>query len=296
MPCYGPLTAYRPKADSGDKRLVFDKRRSETGVAIQIPCGKCSGCRLEHSRQWAVRCMHEKRMHSASAFVTLTYDNDHLPKGATLVKKDLQNFMKRFRNVAGEGVRFFACGEYGERSLRPHYHLLLLNRDFGDKRVVTRGSEYNLYSSKVLSDLWTAGNHVIGDVTFESCAYTARYCMKKINGPKAAAHYAGREPEFIVMSRRPGLGAGYFDKYAQEIVDHDTIIVNSKPAALPRYYDGRLPSVLPENLGLHTAMELVKLRRRCKITMAMRRDNSLRRLHIRETVALAKLRLKGRVL
>jgi len=95
MPCYGPLTAYRPKSNSSDRRLVFRKTDSETGIPIKIPCGKCPGCKLEQSRQWAVRCMHEKRLHNSSCFVTLTYDDNNLPNGNTLVKSDLQNFLKR---------------------------------------------------------------------------------------------------------------------------------------------------------------------------------------------------------
>lgn len=296
MPCYGPLTGYYPKRDANDRRLVFRKDRSETGIPIKIPCGRCSGCRLEHSRQWAVRCMHEKRLHMASAFLTLTYDNAHLPPGGTLVKSDLQNFMKRYRNYAGNGVRFFACGEYGETSNRPHYHVLLLNSDLPDRRVVTTGPDYNLYDSKLLSSMWRHGHHVIGDVTFESAAYVARYCMKKITGDKAAAHYGDRCPEFIVMSRRPGLGTGYFDKYSSELVGHDSVIVNGYPAALPRFYDSKLPAVLPDTDGLLSAVELLKFKRRRKITRAMRADNTLRRLRVREIVMEAKLKQKARVL
>lgn len=247
--------------------------------------------------------MHEKRLHSQSAFLTLTYDDAHLPAGNTLVKAHLQNFMKRLRdrydwyaNENSSGVRFFACGEYGEKSCRAHYHVLLLNRDLPDRRIVKSGSEYNLYESKALRELWPHGHHAIGDVTFESCAYVARYCMKKITGEKAAAHYGNRLPEFIVMSRRPGLGAGYFDKYASELVNHDSVIVNGHPAALPRYYDNKLPAVLPDRDGLLSSIELLKFKRRRKITRAMRADNSLRRLRVREVVMEAKLKQKARSL
>lgn len=146
---------------------------------MKIPCGKCPGCKLEQSRQWAVRCLHEKRLHTESCFVTLTYDDAHLPPGNTLVKADLQNFLKRLRHDTGPGLRFFACGEYGSKTLRPHYHLLLLNSDFADKKLIKSGSAYNLYGSARLSKLWPFGHHALGDVTFESAAYVARYCMKK---------------------------------------------------------------------------------------------------------------------
>lgn len=225
-------------------------------------------------------------MHSDSAFVTLTYDNDHLPAGGTLVKRDLQLFMKRLRKEYPPGLRFFACGEYGEISLRPHYHLLLLNQDFMDKRPVSRGSEYTLYTSSLLSELWTAGSHVIGDVSFDSAAYVARYCTKKITGPKAAAHYNGREAEFLVMSRRPGIGSAYVEKYASEIYTHDNVIVNGVPASVPRFYDNKYAS---QSDTCAARLAVLKIARRRKIN---RVDKGTTRLRICEVVTLAKLSQK----
>lgn len=305
MPCYGPLTAYRPRRllangqVNPDRNLVFKKTDAESGIPINIPCGKCVGCRLEQSRQWAVRCMHEKRLHNASTFVTLTYDNKHLPPNNSLVKPDLQNFMKRLRHETGPGLRFFACGEYGDKSNRPHYHVLLLNASFDDQKVATTGPDYSLYTSDKLSKLWTFGNHVLGDVTFESCAYVARYCLKKNQNGKTVSD--GRSPEFLVMSRRPGIGADYFNKYTDELLSHDTIIVNGVPAALPRFYDNKLAGVTglsePVPGSLYTRMENIKNRRRRKISVAQRKnDGTLSRLRIREVVALAKLNLKKREL
>lgn len=299
MPCDGPLTAYYPKSDSPDRRLVFRKENSETGIPIKIGCGKCSGCRLEHSRQWAVRIMHEKRMHNASSFVTLTYDDKHLPKNHSVVKSHLQNFMKRYRKHAGSGVRFFACGEYGERSQRPHYHVLLLNRDFDDRKFYKMSGENRLYTSKVCDEIWAAGLTVIGDVTFDSAAYVARYCMKKITGPHAKFHYGTREPEFIVMSRRPGIAASYFDKHKQELIDHDSVIVNGVEAALPRYYDVKIAALDPISVasGLYSGAELIKVRRRRRLDIATRKaESTSRRRLVREMVRMAKLSLKGRTL
>lgn len=297
MPCWGPLTAYRPAEGAADRRLVFRKDKSDTGIAIKIPCGRCSGCKLEHSRQWAVRCLHEKRLHNASAFVTLTYNDANLPSGRTLLKSDLKHFMYRLRKRLGNGIRFFACGEYGEQTLRPHYHILLLSHDFEDRQYYRMSGQHKLYTSKTLSKLWTVGDHYIGDVTFESAAYVARYCMKKITGKKANEHYKGRVPEFIVMSRRPGIGTGYFQRYTDELLDNDTIIVNGVPAALPRFYDNKIANILPEDkIGLYTRAELIKIKRRRKITQAQKRDNTSGRLRVRELVSQAKLKLKPRVL
>lgn len=297
MPCYGPLTAYRPKSDAPDRRLVFKKSDSETGIGIKIPCGKCPGCKLEQSRQWAVRCMHEKRLNSASCFITLTYDDHNLPNDRALVRSDLTKFLKRCWHINNR-LRYFACGEYGETTDRPHYHVLLLDTDFMDKKLIKSGSQYNLYASSVLSKLWQKGNHALGDVSFESAAYVARYCMKKRQNGKTRTD--GKTPEYIVMSRRPGLGTGYFTKYKNEIINHDTIIVNGLPAALPRFYDSMLEKEyagLTDKLGFYTKMELVKLKRRRKLTSPQSRaDRSQRRLRIREVVTLAKLKLKAKTL
>lgn len=290
MPCYGPITAYYPKASSGNTRLVFRLSDAETGVPLKIPCGKCAGCRLEHSRQWALRCMHEKRMHTDSAFLTLTYNDANLPSGGTLVKRDLQLFMKRLRKEYPNGLRFFACGEYGDKSLRPHYHVLLLNSDFADKRPVSTGSRYTLYTSQLLSKLWPAGSHVIGDVNFESAAYVARYCMKKMSGPKAKDHYNGREAEFLVMSRRPGIGTAYLAKYSGEMYTHDNVIVNGVPSSLPRFYDTKYASLSDT---CEARLNLLKIARRRKLS---RQDRGTTRLRIREVVTLAKLALKGKTL
>lgn len=290
MPCYGPLTAYQPKASSGQTRLVFKKADSETGIAITIPCGKCIGCKLEHSRQWAMRCMHEKRMHSESCFLTLTYDNAHLPAGGTLVKRDLQLFMKRVRKQFGEGVRFFACGEYGDKTQRPHYHVLLLNKDFADRKPVTTRSEHPYYTSVLLSKLWTDGGHTIGNVDFESAAYVARYCTKKISGPGAEKHYGQREKEFLLMSRRPGIGTTYLQKYEREIYAHDNVIVNGVPSSIPRFYDTKFASLSDTNAE---KLEQLKLKRRRKLN---RKDKGTTRLRVREVVQIAKLGLKKRTL
>jgi len=291
VPCYGPLTAFKPKAGVDDRRLVFRKDKSETGIALKVPCGRCAGCRLEHSRQWAMRCMHEKRLHRDSAFLTLTYDNKHLPSGGSLVKRDLQLFMKKYRRMAGTGIRFFACGEYGEKTARPHYHVLLLNSDLQDKQYAKMAGSFRLYFSKSLREIWDKGDHYIGEVTFDSCAYVARYCMKKITGPPAEAHYKGRQPEFIVMSRRPGIGAGYFERYGHEIYAHDSVIINGVATSPPRFYDLRYAATSGAASN-HLDLLKVKRRRKCK----NKSDSTSARLRVRELVAMAKLKLKARTI
>lgn len=301
MGCDGPLTAYRPAAGSSDRRLVFDKRKSHSGIAITVPCGQCSGCKLEHSRQWAVRCMHELKTHpgAGSSFLTLTYDNEHVPANYSLDKSEYQNFLKRLRKITGSGLRFFGCGEYGEKFGRPHYHIILFNYRPDDCKLYTRGLEHNLYTSATIEETWGNGDVKIGDVTFDSCAYVARYCLKKITGPPAEAHYKGRTPEFVTQSRKPGLGFNYYTQYKSEILAHDTIIMNGHAVTPPRYYDK-----LTENSDANmrhklqpSIMEAIKTKRRAKaFTSAAKLDKTSRRRRTKELVRLAKLKQKARIL
>lgn len=310
MPCYGPHTAYYPKrmvysafeggwVPNPDQKLVFRKDESETGVPLKIPCGKCFGCLLERSRQWAMRCMHEKRMHrTGSAFLTLTYDDKNNP--GTLVKRDLQLFMKKLRKVRPPGLRFFACGEYGEQFLRPHFHILLFNTHFPDQKNISKlnlnsgnTTEYSLKSSAELQSIWPLGLHRIGDVNFQSCAYVARYLMKK----QADKPLPGLAPEFVVMSRRPGLGAAYFDKYQSEIINHDKVIINGTPVGVPRFYDTRI-SQLDANMclpGQPSLTEQIKTRRR-RALVSSKEEKTSARMRTKEIVAIARLSQKSRTI
>ena len=287
MPCFGPLTAYHGKSvnpETGKRSLVFKLSQAFDGARITVPCGRCVGCRLERSRLWAIRVMHEKRMHFESAFVTLTYDNAHLPSGATLVRRDVQLFLKRLRKVRPEGLRIFGCGEYGERTLRPHYHLLFLNTRFPDMYFYKASkSGKPLYRSDELEKLWPLGNNLIGDVTFESATYCARYCLKKISGTKAADHYGDRLPEFSIMSRRPGIGRTWFEKYHPEAYAHDSAIMNGREVGLPRYYDVLYGDIDPVHL------EFVKIARRDRALDRSVEDDTPKRMRVREQFEELKL-------
>lgn len=292
MPCFYPLIAYL-SADltaSGKRQVVFSPTASFTGLPMKLPCGQCVGCRLERSRQWAVRCLHENKCHDRSVFLTLTYDDDHLPDGGTLIKRDLQLFMKRLRKSRFEKVRFYACGEYGETTFRPHYHVLLFGTDFPDKRFYKDSPAGEpLYRSCELDSLWSCGVHSIGAVTFESAAYCARYVMKKITGPMADWHYSGREPEFVNMSRKPGIGAPWLARFGSEVYRHDSVIVRGIEARPPRFYDNKYELVDPDRMKL-----IVKDRRASGIGGRFDPENSLDRRRVRERVATAKVNLYRR--
>ncbi|QCQ84687.1 replication initiator protein [Blackfly microvirus SF02] len=311
MGCDGPLTAYQPASTSVDRRLVFDKRKSHSGIAVQVPCGQCSGCRLEHSRQWAIRCMHELRSHphgTPSAMLNLTYDNEHVPHGYTLSLRDYQLFMKKLRKISGPNLRFFGCGEYGDKNHRPHYHIITFNYRPTDTELYKRGPDYNLYTSEKLTSLWGNGHAVIGDVSFESCAYVARYCLKKRTGKTADEHYTVTLPdgskfkrlkEFNTMSRNPGLAFNYYQKYQSEILAHDNIVMNGHTVSVPRYYD-KLTEKLDANMRQKiqkSTLEKIKSNRRRKALVSIdKADNTSRRRRTKELVRLAKLKQKAREL
>lgn len=213
MPCYSPLDAWRPfnsdrklEKGTGSKKLVFvsSSRCAQVKPDLKVPCGQCVGCRLERSRQWAVRCVHESKLHAENCFITLTYDskkappldveNDQkLPSDISLYYRDFQLFMKRLRKRFPEKkIRFYMCGEYGENFGRPHFHACIFGHNFDDLVHWQTRNKVPLYRSKTLEELWPYGYSSVGTVTFESAAYVARYIMKKVTGEAAELHYTFR--------------------------------------------------------------------------------------------------------
>jgi len=231
------------------------------GIPTPLPCGQCIGCRLERSRQWAIRLMKERKLHDRSSFLTLTYTDDHLPRlpsgRPTLVLDDVQLFLKRLRkHFEPNPLRFFQCGEYGEQTARPHHHMILFGEDFCKDRVRVEDSRsgFAQYKSETLHKLWAKNSApwqkariTISEVSFESAAYVARYCLKKHTGKGSKFFYAGRKPEFVTMSRNPGIASRYFEEYRTDIYPHDEVIPDlGRPAGLPpRYFDKLLEKVDP---------------------------------------------------
>jgi len=296
MPCYHPLTAYKGKpTDSGKNLIVFSRPSSWRGVSINLPCGQCVGCRLERSRQWAVRCVHEASLYEENSFLTLTYDDEHLPKNLSLVKSDFQKFMKILRkSIAPKRVRYYHCGEYGEEYGRPHYHALLFGYSPPDRKYFSGKDERRLFTSDDLSRMWSKGFVVIGEVTFESAAYVARYVMKKVTGDRAKEFYGERAPEYSTMSRRPGIGKGWFDKFKSDVYPVDRVVVRSVPTRPPRFYDTLLgredPSTLAflkinrENNAEHYVEDVLS-----DGTVVRVSDSSMPRLAVKEVVKIAEL-------
>lgn len=285
MPCYKPLKGWYSKTrnPTGKRSIVFKRSEAHYDRPIQIPCGQCVGCRLERSRQWAIRCVHESSLYEQNCFITLTYNDENLNDKSTLVKADFQKFMKRLRKKFGDNIRFFHCGEYGEKNQRPHYHACIFNFDFPDKELWSIRNNVRLYRSQILQELWPFGFSTIGDVTFESAAYVARYIMKKINGDKAKEHYQGKLPEYTTMSRRPGIGKEWLNKFSSDVYPHDKVVLrNDVICKPPKYYDNQFELDNPEIM--------TKLKNIRKTTARLNPDNTEQRLAVRGKVKLEKIK------
>lgn len=254
---------------------------------ITIACGQCKDCRLKKSVDWAVRCTHEAKCHAENSFLTLTYNDAELPTDGSLHKPHLQKFFKRLRSRTGKEIRYFACGEYGDTTNRAHYHVCLFGHDFGDKKQFKRSGEHILYTSKILTELWGHGNTSIGELNFETAAYTARYSMKKIVG-KGCKKYVKLDEEtgeiipliqpFAVMSLKPAIGRTWLEKFHGDIynADKDFLILRGKKLKPPTYYDkiydlidhDRLSAIKSQRIRNAEPMSEMELHARARITHA----------------------------
>lgn len=269
---------------------ILDSRFPNIFSNLQIPCGRCIGCLLERARQWAVRCMHESQMHELNCFVTLTYEDDNV---LSLDYKHFQDFLKRLRKGARKPIRFFACGEYGELFFRPHFHALLFGIDFTDKKLFRERDGVRLYESPALQKCWGHGFATVGEVTFQSAGYVARYCLKKLDRQVGVAMYrtidpatgeiVDRELEMLHMSLKPGIGAGWIDRYMSNTYPRGYVVVNGARVKPPRYYDKRFDRVDP------VAFEQVLLDREAR-AIEHAADSTPQRLRDREVVTRAAIK------
>lgn len=271
MVCAKPSQAYVRFNADGTKDLRFCKSLNELfrrglplpADVISLNCGQCMPCRLEKSRQVALRCVHESRLYEHNCFITLTYSDEFLQSmcplkegGYSLVRKHVSDFVKRLRirfargfdHVYRDGkkvfvqfdrIRVFGCGEYGDKTARPHYHLILFNCYFPDRELIGRRNGFLYYRSRLLKDLWPFGNNIVCDFSFETAAYVSRYQTKKVTGKMAEGHYKGRLPEFAIYpTSGGGLGRDWFDKYSvSDVIPTDSCIARYVKCSVPKYYD-----------------------------------------------------------
>lgn len=331
MPCYHPLNGWMAKGKKSGKKhqVVFEQSKANLDQPIQVPCGQCIGCKLERSRQWAMRCVDESTLHDSNCFITLTYSDENLPHDHSLDKTHWQLFMKKFRErISPRKIRFFMCGEYGETcencgrskifhepyqkqyqalqelgeqcdywspSLgRPHYHACIFGYDFPDRELlyVDKETKIPVYTSALLEDIWDMGQCTIGELNWETAAYTARYCTKKITGELEEDHYVKYdwdtgeihkylEPEFALMSRRPGIGKDYFQKYKNDF-NKDFITKDGVKMQPPKYYDKLMEELDPETFHLN------KLERKLSALENIE-EQQPKRLRVKESIKLKKL-------
>lgn len=325
MTCFRPLQAYYGhKKSNGKNSIVFSPKLAlNDNSGLRLACGSCSGCRLKRACHWALRCSHEASQYEENCFITLTFSNKGLkqrgldyekagkpiPNRWTLDHRDFQLFMKRLRKKYGIGIRYFQAGEYGSKRSRPHYHAILFNFNFKDRRYFkTTKAGCKLYRSAVLEKLWTYGYSSVGTCTFESAGYVARYAMKKFTGKRSEDYYTRMDfktgeiykmkPEYTTMSRRPGIGAGWIDKYYKDVYSKDYITHNRRcvksgeskvlKISPPRYYDSRYELIDPQGF------KDVKIRREIK-AMEMANE-TFERLRVMEVVKESKIKVLERPL
>ncbi len=333
MPCYKPIHGWRSRklTENGKRSIVFNPRMGYLDMPCTVPCGQCIGCKLEKARQWAIRCMHEAQLYKDNSFITLTFNDTHLPENGYLDIEIFKRFMKRLRrNHSGTTlieenkidrrgnpwtkkhypIRLFYCGEYGsackicgksERSCtcetytkglgRPHFHACLFNYDFPDKYKWSKNKKTGdvYYRSPILEKLWPFGHSLIGDLTYESAGYTARYQTKKITGVPSEFHYCNENlvddhgelyssypTEFAQPSRRPGIGKWWYEKYKDDVYPSDNIIIKGKKVKPPKFYDNLFEKEHP------TDYAIIKHER--KQLALSSQDNTYERLQTRELI------------
>lgn len=246
MSCFRPLRGFMVPGG----RVVFGADPKGTGRPLSVPCGKCIGCKMDRARMWSVRICHEAALYDCNQFVTLTYEDKYLPPSLSLVYPDFQLFMKRLRkeyngHEAGPNgrypIRFFVAGEYGSTYKRPHWHAIFFNLVFPDQVKLLNET----FRSEGLERVWGKGNCVVGTVTTESAAYVAGYTLYKKGRAEeyedvvnvATGEVSGRRPEFVVMSRRPGIGTWWYEKFKGDVFPLDKAVMSEgRVQKVPRFY------------------------------------------------------------
>lgn len=243
--CIHPLYGYYSKelTENGKRKIVFnmtDALAIDEDFRVVLPCGKCDECRMKKAKMWSLRCVHEAKYHKDKVFLTLTYDDEHLPRNCgvpTLRYKDVQDFLKRLRKYLGDvKIRYFCSSEYGAKKFRPHYHMILYGWSPPDLRHYKRSySGLPIYKSKILDSIWENGYVFVGTVTEMSANYVARYTLEK-NQDKGEKFYEYREKESVRMSRRPGIGFTWINRYWKNVAERGFILFDNIKHAIPRFY------------------------------------------------------------
>lgn len=324
MSCFKPKKAWKLKYNGlpeytnsqtyeRQKKLTFKKPQNiENYQEIEIPCGLCLGCRLDHANSWATRIMCESLSHKKNCFITLTYDNKHLnirKNHMTLIKKDMQDFIKRLRERTGIKLSYFLCGEYGTKTHRPHGHAIIFGYEPDDLKLHRFSTTDNkMFTSEKLAKIWGQGYVCVQELNYKTACYTARYVQKKsgltptkkiLTGEtefkekideRTGELYTsiinkrltetedkyGREKEFIIMSKKPAIGLKYWKENKEKIKRNGGILIKIddqiKLKPLPRYYKKLWET---ENYE-----ELYTYKNECQKSLAKKRQETLDKISI----------------
>lgn len=220
MACNRPLTGWYsrvPNPETGRYPMVFSPSSADLDRPLSAPCGKCPGCLSDQAMMWSIRCYHEASLHERNSFLTLTYSE----APDVLSKRDMQLFFKRVRKECR--LRYFACGEYGTVTRRPHYHALIFGEDFlaGAEQISS-----DFYVNEWLSKTWGHGFVQIAPVNMATCCYVAGYVNKKVDDPDS----------FRLMSMRPGIGRGWIDRYSDSVRRMNCVVIEGKELPVPKQY------------------------------------------------------------
>lgn len=273
--------------------MAIGYRLAGEGDKLELPCGRCVGCRLDRAREWSIRITHEAQLHDSNLFVTLDYAPAHLPESHSLEYRDFQLFLKRLRKEVGP-VRYFVSGEYGSRFKRPHWHTILFGCRMPDAQRLYNGT----FRSTLMERVWQKGRAVIGEVTPQSAAYVAGYTQKKQYGRAAREAYedvvnvrtgelTSRRPEFCRMSLRPGIGAEWYRRFGSDVFPGDRAVQDGKELKPPRFYFKKFQKSNP------MMAEEVAYRRYEKALAVPREESSAERRAAKEECMLARERLYG---
>lgn len=297
--CIKPVSAWLV---AGRSQPVFRKPLSSVSADfLSLPCGKCEPCELNRVSSMSARMVHEASLHASSFFLTLTYDEAHLPSDGNLVPQHWTKFIGKLRAATrrrssdAPKLRFVACGEYGDRLGRPHYHAIVFGLDLTDRRIWSRSKRGDdLFCSDWLSAIWGKGNVIVGEVTSHSCSYVAAYTVKSVGGERVSTYFSNpsgdivrRVPPFARYSTHPGIGAFWYDEYSSDCFPSDFLVSGGRKSAIPRYYFKRFAAAQP------AAAAAVKARR-VEAAKADEWNTTAERRRVRYEVSLARRRLAKR--
>lgn len=302
MACFYPRTMFPPV---GGGRPVYVMPAGHSGRTVEVRCGQCIGCRADDSRDWATRIVDESRLWKSNWFVTLTFDDECLPDDQSVSRVDVQRFIMRAAKAAkrrglleGPGLRCFYNGEYGTQTKRPHYHAILFGLELVDLVPWAKNErKEQMWTSAFLAEVWARGRVIVGSVTTESAGYVAGYAIRdkwaknrvyELVDPETGLCQERVRP-FIGMSRRPGIGRRFIERFGHSLLAGDYSVANGKKRPTPRYYHRVLEQTAPE-----TAATLLARSEAARRLPAAKRERSVERLKVREECFRAKRALSRR--